>query len=91
MQVAILIQRSEWEDLTAKVRRLEERLTRSDEPPNDAVLTVREVAARLRITEEAVRRARRDGRLVGFKINEKEYGFRQYEVTRYENRYKRES
>ena len=90
MQTAILIDRSEWESLTETVRRLEERdRQRESEPPVDAILTVREVAQRLNITEEAVRRARRDGRLTGFKINEKEYGFYQYEVSRYLNRYKR--
>jgi excisionase family DNA binding protein len=90
MTTAILIDREEWESLTETVRRLEERdRQRNEEPKNDAVLTVREVSQRLNITEEAVRRARRDGRLNGFKIDEKHYGFRQYEVTRYMNRYKR--
>lgn len=91
MQAAILIDQSEWEDTLARLTRLEQQSKRTDEPPNDAVLTVREVALRLNIGEEAVRRARRQGRLVGFKIDEKHYGFRQYEVARYENRYKRES
>lgn len=90
MQTAILIEQSDWDSLTARLERLEERdRLRSEEPPNDAVLTVREVAQRLNITEEAVRRARRDGRLTGFKINEKEYGFHAYEVNRYKNRYQR--
>ena len=90
MQAAILIDRSEWESLTERLARLEERdRQRDQQPPNDAILNVREVANQLNINEEAVRRARRDGRLVGFKINEKEYGFRQYEVSRYLNRYKR--
>ena len=90
MQTAILIDRSEWESLTEIVRRLEERdRQRDSEPANDTILTVREVARRLNITQEAVRRARREGRLTGFKINEKEYGFPQHEVTRYLNRYNR--
>jgi len=97
MHTAILIDRSEWESLTETVRRLDERdRQRDSEAPNrnggsDAILIVREVAQQLNITEESVRRARRDGRLTGFKINEKEYGFRQYEVNRYLNRYKRET
>lgn len=92
MQAAVIIERSDWESLNERLARLEERDRQRDaEPPNDAILTVREVAQRLHITEEAVRRARREGRLTGFKINEKEYGFRQYEVNRYLNRYKRET
>ena len=89
MQAAILIERSEWEALTETVRRLEERLQSRDEIPADAVLTVRETAFRLNISDEAVRRARRDGRLVGFKIDEKHYGFYRYEVERYSRRYDR--
>lgn len=91
MQAAVIIDRSDWESLNERLARLEERdRQRDSELPNDAILTVREVAQRLNITEEAVRRARRKGRLTGFKINEKEYGFRQYEVSRYLNRYKRQ-
>lgn len=105
MQAAIIIEQSDWENLKATVARLEERDRQRDrdsgrvelsnrndryaEADADVILTVREVADRVRITEEAVRRARREGRLTGFKINEKEYGFRQSEVYRYLNRYNR--
>ncbi|RYC70096.1 helix-turn-helix domain-containing protein [Spirosoma sordidisoli] len=90
-QVAIVIPPDVWESTLDRLKRLEERdRERGAEPDRDAVLTVREVAARLHVTEESVRRARRDGRLTGFKINEKEYGFRAYEVSRYMDRYKRE-
>lgn len=90
MQTAILVERSDWEKLNARVEQLENLTNRlKEEPPNDAILTVREVAQRLNITEEAVRRARREGRLTGFKINEKEYGFKAFEIARYLNRYNR--
>ncbi len=92
MMTAILIDRHEWENLTSRLDRLEKEFEqRSKEPPDDTILTVREVAQQLNITEEAVRRARREGRLDGFKINEKEYGFRMHEITRYLNRYRREA
>jgi len=92
MQASILIERSEWESLTERLERLEQpERERYEEPLNDSILTVREAARRLNISEEAVRRARRQGRLSGFKINEKEYGFRLPEVTRYLNRYHRQS
>lgn len=90
MQPAVIIESSEYLQLINRLERLEQRdREREAEPPNDAVLTVREAAQRLNISEEAVRRARRAGRLTGFKINEKEYGFRAYEIARYLNRYQR--
>lgn len=90
MQTAIVVERSEWESWTERIVHLELMAkTLKNAPPNDAMLTVKEVAERLNITEEGVRRARRCGRLNGKKINEKEWGFPAYEVTRYLNRYKR--
>lgn len=92
MVTAILIDRHEWESLTSRLDRLEKEFQeRSQGPPDDTILTVREVAQRLNITEEGVRRARREGRLSGFKINEKEYGFRMHEVNRYLSRYNRQT
>jgi excisionase family DNA binding protein len=87
MQAAILIERSEWENLTERLTRLEERVNQSNEPPANEILTTRQVAQRLGMTEEGVRRARREGRLTGVKIDEKHYGFKYQEITQYLKRY----
>ncbi|NML67856.1 helix-turn-helix domain-containing protein [Hymenobacter sp. RP-2-7] len=55
----------------------------------DRLLNVREAAHYLRLTPEGVRKARRQGRLSGVHLKEKEWGFRQSELDRYLTRYNR--
>jgi hypothetical protein len=90
MQTAILIDWSEWDRVLNRLDALENQAHETKElHKNDSILTVREAALHLNVAEESVRRARRAGRLKGFKINEKEYGFYQVEINRYKTRYQR--
>jgi hypothetical protein len=93
MQVALIIPEAEWQALLARLEKLEQRITALESPPAppDRLLTVRQAAARLSITPEGVRKARRAGRLRGVKLNEKEWGFYESELSRYLSRYHRTS
>jgi hypothetical protein len=55
----------------------------------DELLNVRQAAAFLKIKPEGMRNARRQGRVQGVRLNEKEWGFFTSELHRYLNRYKR--
>lgn len=91
MQAVILISESEWHGLLNEVARLRSEVEKLSGPaaPPDRLLNVREAAKYLRLTPEGVRRARRDGRLKGVHLNEKEWGFYLSELTRYLTRYNR--
>lgn len=92
MQVALLVPEQEWQQLLADVQRLKEfeaAAPKTQPAPPDRVLNVRQAADYLNITPAGLRRARRAGRLTGVKINEKEWGFYESELTRYLNRYNR--
>ena len=89
MQVALLVPEQEWQQLLADVQRLKEfeaAVPNALPIPPDRVLNVRQAADLLNITPAGLRRARRAGRLAGLKINEKEWGFYESELTRYLNR-----
>ena len=92
MQVALLVPEQEWQQLLADVQRLKEfeaAIPKTPPPPPDRLLNVRQAADFLNITPAGLRRARRAGRLAGLKLNEKEWGFYESELTRYLNRYNR--
>lgn len=86
----MIIPRTEFQTFVDRLEQLET-FARAvqDTPKSNKILTVRETADRLRMTEDSVRKARRQGRLQGKKINEKEWGFYESEIDRYLNRYQR--
>ena len=92
MQVALLVPEQEWKQLLADVQRLKEfeaAIPAVLPPAPDRILNVRQAADFLNISPAGLRRARRAGRLTGLKINEKEWGFYESELTRYLHRYNR--
>ena len=91
MQVALLVPEQEWRQLLADVQRLKamEEAKKPAPAPPDRLFNVREAAEYLRFTPEGIRKARRAGRLTGVRLNEKEWGFYESELTRYLNRYNR--
>ena len=91
MQVAILVPETEWRSLLDTVRKLDAAhdATAAAAPAPDDILTVPQAAALLGLSPEAVRRARRAGRLQGIRRNEKEWGFRRSVVEAYPRRYQR--
>ena len=92
MQVVLLVPEAEWRALAAEVEQLKQTVARLAPPATslpDRILNVREAAHYLRLTPEGVRKARRQGRLTGLRLNEKEWGFRQSELDRYLARYNR--
>jgi hypothetical protein len=89
MQVALLVPQAEWQALVDTVQRLEAARATAAEAAEDPILSVRQTAQALGLTEEAVRRARRAGRLKGVRRNEKEWGFRRSVVEAYPRRYER--
>ena len=92
MQVALLVPETEWRSLLDTVRKLDtahaEALATAPAP--DDLLTVPQAAAALGLTPEAVRRARREGRLKGVRRNEKEWVFRRSVIEQYPRRYHRQ-
>jgi hypothetical protein len=90
MQHAILVSEQEWQQLLADVQALKASRPATLPPAPDRILKVREAAAYLQVTPEGLRKARRQGRLFGVRINEKEWGFRQSELARYLTRYNRQ-
>lgn len=93
MDAFLLIPESEWKQIVSRLERLEEAAQQRAEEiaalPTDEILAVRQAAARLGMTPEGIRKARRAGRLKGVRINEKEWGFYTTELHRYQNRYNR--
>ena len=90
MQEVMIIPRTEFMSFVDRLEQLETFARAVQEAPkSNNILTVRETADRLRMTEDSVRKARRQGRLQGKKINEKEWGFYESEIDRYLNRYQR--
>lgn len=93
MQAFLLIPESEWKGILERLERLEvaeqQRAEKIELLPADEILAVRQTAARLGMTPEGIRKARRAGRLKGVRINEKEWGFYTTELHRYQNRYNR--
>ena len=93
MEAFLLIPESEWQQIVSRLEHLEKAVQQGAEEanvlPTDEILAVRQVAARLGMTPEGIRKARRAGRLKGVRINEKEWGFYTTELHRYQNRYNR--
>ncbi|MCR5888366.1 DNA-binding protein [Hymenobacter sp. J193] len=94
MQAVILVSEAEWNGLLNEVARLRKEVKKLSPPaapptPPDRILNVREAAQYLRLKPEGVRNARRQGRLQGLRLNEKEWGFRLSELTCYLTRYNR--
>lgn len=91
MQEVLIIPKTEFQMLVDRLERLETFARIVEETPkSNKILTVRETAGQLRMTEDSVRKARRQGRLLGKKLNEKEWGFYESEIERYLNRYNRQ-
>lgn len=91
MQVAILVPETEWRTLLATVGKLEAAhvAAQATAPPPDEILTVRQAAALLGLSTEAIRRARRAGRINGVRRNERDWGFYRSVVEQYPRRYQR--
>lgn len=90
----LLIPETEWHAVLIRLARLEQKtepMPAATADPDDSILNVREAAAHLGMTAEGVRKARRAKRLTGVRLNEKSWGFRRSELTRYQNRYSRPS
>ncbi len=89
MNRVVIIPEAEFETLMARIERLEELTRPVPVPTADKVFNVPEAGVYLRMTPEGIRKARRQKRLTGFLINEKEWGFHQSELDRYKKRYNR--
>jgi len=91
MQVVLLVPEVDWLALVAEVEQLKQMVAQLAPPAKlfDRLRNVREAAHYLRLTPEGVRKARRQGRLSGVHLNEKEWGFRESELDRYLRRYNR--
>ncbi|MDU0369544.1 helix-turn-helix domain-containing protein [Hymenobacter endophyticus] len=94
MQAVIMVSEAEWNGLLNEVARLRTEVEKLTTPATlpalpDRILNVREAAQYLRLKPEGIRKARRQGRLQGLHINEKEWGFRLSELNRYLTRYNR--
>jgi len=91
MQVVLLVPEADWLALVAEVEQIKQTVAQLAPLPKlpDRLHNVREAAHYLRLTPEGVRKARRQGRLTGVHLNEKEWGFRQSELDRYLTRYNR--
>lgn len=91
MQPAVILSAADYESLTARIAHLEAaELARQTAPaPPDEVLPTRQAAAYLGLSEEALLRARRAGRIAGVRLNEKDWGFRRSVLDKYPRRYHR--
>lgn len=76
MQTVVLIPELEWRQILGRLEKLESAEQTRTSPLNepDTVLCVREAAAFLGMKLENIRKARRQGRLKGMRINEKDWG-----------------
>ncbi|SHK70737.1 Helix-turn-helix domain-containing protein [Hymenobacter psychrotolerans DSM 18569] len=93
MQLVVLVSETEWHTLQTEVSRLGEALAELLSPtaPPDDVLTTAQAAAYIGLSAEALRRARRLGRIQGVRLNEKDWGFRRSALDAYPRRYSRPS
>lgn len=91
MQPAYIVPAAEWERLTDRLARLEaaEAARQLPPPPPDELLPTLVAAAYLGLSESALRRARRAGRIPGVRVNEKDWAFRQSVLDAYPRRYHR--
>ncbi|HEX8429173.1 helix-turn-helix domain-containing protein [Hymenobacter sp.] len=91
MQAVLIIPETEWRAVVGRLERLEaqQQAAAGPAPAPDDILTTDQAAELLGITPEAVRCARRAGRLPGVRRNEKAFGFRRSVVEAYPLRYQR--
>lgn len=89
MQLVVLVSEAEWHTLHSEVSRLSTALSQLITPPTppDELLSTRQAAAYIGLSEEALRRARRVGRIQGVRLNEKDWGFYRSVLDRYPRRY----
>ena len=92
MQPAYIVPAAEWDTLTARLTRLEAaeqaRTVASSAPPDEVLSTAR-AAQYIGLSADALLRARRAGRIVGVRLNEKDWGFRRSVLDKYPRRYHR--
>jgi hypothetical protein len=93
MQVALLVPETEWKSLLSTVSQLKAayEAAQAAVPDPGEILTVPQAAALLGLTPEAVRRARREGRLKGIRRNEKEWGFYRSVLEQFPRRHHRQA
>ncbi|AII53808.1 MULTISPECIES: hypothetical protein [unclassified Hymenobacter] len=92
MQAVVIIPEQEWRQLVGRLDKLEQATqaaTAATDAAAEEILNVRQAAAFLGMQPDGLRKARRAKRITGVRINEKEWGFRRAELTRYQNRYNR--
>ncbi|MBO3272354.1 helix-turn-helix domain-containing protein [Hymenobacter defluvii] len=92
MQTVLLISEAEWSALCATVTELTHQVHQllhpTPEKP-DPVLTTAQAAEYIGLSTDALRRARRGGRIQGVRLNEKDWGFRCSALDAYPRRYHR--
>lgn len=91
MQTVVLIPEPEWRQILGRLEKLEtaEQARQTPPAPPDEVLPTEQAAAYLGLCPEALRRARRVGRIHGVRLNEKDWGFRRSVLDAYPRRYHR--
>ena len=92
MQPAVILSAADWQELTARLARLEaaeqaRALATTAKP--DEVLSTKAAAEYIGLCAEALLRARRSGRIAGVRLNEKDWGFRRSALDAYPRRYHR--
>ena len=92
MQPAVILSAADWQELTARLARLEaaeqvRALATTAKP--DEVLSTKAAAEYIGLCAEALLRARRTGRIAGVRLNEKDWGFRRSVLDAYPRRYHR--
>lgn len=91
LPTAVVLPKEVYEGIIERIENLEQMAKVVMDPPKtNKLLTVKEAASRLHMTPEGVRKARRQGRLTGKRINEKEWGFYELELDRCLHRYNRD-
>ena len=92
MQPAVILSAADWQELTARLARLEAaeqaRVLATNAKP-DEVLSTKAAAEYIGLCAEALLRARRAGRIAGVRLNEKDWGFRCSVLDAYPRRYHR--
>jgi len=85
MQTVVIIPEPEWRQVLQRLDKLEqvEQERQTPPPAPDKILTTRQAAAYIGLSEDALRRARRAGRLKGVRLNEKDWGFNQSALDAY--------
>lgn len=92
MQTVVLIPELEWRQILGRLEKLETAAQQQAAEPvasPDEVLPTDQAAAYIGLCPEALRRARRFGRIQGVRLNEKDWGFRRSALDAYPRRYHR--